>query len=182
MSELNIPGLADLNKVLQELPAKIERNILRGALRAGQKVILNAAKANIHNKSGDLRDSLSIKTTSRRGVVTATLSAGSGSAYYARMVEFGTAAHWISVKEEAKPKRLTRRGVRTFSIRTINRMAARGSLVIGRNFIGASVHHPGATPKPFMRPALDSAQLPAVEAVREYIATRLPKEIKKAGL
>ena len=37
----------------------------------------------------------------------------------------------------------------------------------------AQVQHPGAKKKPFLRPALDLQGQAAVEAVREYIRTRL---------
>lgn len=150
-----ITGLAELHKALQELPAKIEGNIMRGAMRAGQKVILDAAKAKAPVKSGALRDSLRIKTRSKNGEVSATLVAGNKDAYYAHMVEFGTAQHFI------KPKKFK-------------------SLF----FAGLArevVDHPGARPAPFMRPAFDGSSQQALTAVGDYIATRLPKEIKKAG-
>ena len=35
MSNVHIKGGAELNKFLQQLPAKIEQSVLRGALRAG---------------------------------------------------------------------------------------------------------------------------------------------------
>lgn len=151
----DIAGLDELNRILQELPAKIEANILRGAARAGQKVILEAAKANVPVKSGALRDSLRIKTRIRKGEVTATLVAGNKVAFYAHMVEFGTARHLIKPK---KAKSLFFAG-------------------LARKVID----HPGAEQKPFMRPAIDSAAPQAIEAFRDYVATRLPKEIAKAN-
>lgn len=154
MSEFNMPGFAELDRAMQELPAKIEANILRGALRAGQKVILDKARSNINDRSGDLSKSLRIRTSKRGGKVSAVLIAGDKKAYYPHMVEKGTAQHFI------KPK------------------AAKSLFFAG--LFGEVVDHPGAAPKPFMRPALDSEQTKAAGAVREYIATRLPKEIKKA--
>ena len=155
MKDFEIQGLAELNQALQELPAKIEANVLRGALRAGQKVILDKARSNINNRTGDLSKSLRIKTSKRGGKVSAVLIAGDKKAYYPHMVEKGTVKHFIKPKSA---KSLFFAGLRR-----------------------EVVDHPGAAPKPFMRPALDSESGNAVEAVREYIATRLPKEIKKAG-
>ena len=57
----------------------------------------------------------------------------------------------------------------------------RGALRIGDRYVGPSVLHPGAAPKPFMRPAFDSANTQALTVVRDYIANRLPKEIAKQG-
>ena len=153
MADIKIEGLEALYKQLQELPAKIEQNVMRGALRAGQKTFLERARAGVPVKSGDLRNSLRIKTSSRRGHVTATLIAGDKKAFYAHMVERGTAAHFI------KPKK-------------------RKSLF----FAGLArevVHHPGAQKKPFMRPAFDQGNREALEATAEYIRDRLPKEFNK---
>ena len=150
-----IGGLAELDRMLKELPAKIEANILRGALRASQKPILEEARAHINNRTGKLSKSLRIKTRSRKGKVSATLVAGSKDAYYAHMVEFGTAQHLI------KPK------------------TAKSLFFAG--LFGTVVEHPGAGPVPFMRPAFDNKSAEALDAFREYVATRLPKEMKKAG-
>lgn len=171
--EIHVTGLADLNKFLQELPVKMEKNVMRGAMRAGAKVILDAAKANVHSVSGELAKGLKVSVRIRGGVVIASIKTTGEHSYVAHWVEFGTAAHWISVQKSERPSRMTWRGVRAFSIGTLNRMAKRGSLKIGTNFIGASVAHPGARPKPFMRPALDARAQDAVIAVGEYIKKRL---------
>lgn len=152
---IGITGLAELNRVLQELPAKIEGRILRGAMRAGQKVILDAAKSNVPVQSGALRGSLRITTRSKGGKVSATLVAGNKKAFYAHMVEFGTARHFIKPK---KTKSLFFAG-------------------LARQV----VDHPGAGPSPFMRPAFDASSEQALTAVRDYIATRIPKELARAN-
>ncbi len=153
MSELNVKGLAELDKLLKELPAKIEGNIMRGAMRAGARVFEDRAKQMVPVKSGQLRDSIKVSTRSKRGRVSATVTAGGKKAFYAHMVEFGTARHFI------KPKN-------------------RKSLF----FAGMAkevVDHPGATQKPFMRPALDEGSTGAIDAMAEYIRKRLAKEAAK---
>ena len=183
MSELmHVKGLKELNKFLQDLPAKIEQNILGGALRAAGKVIEQEAKRQLESNGSviraQLRDSIRVRVRKRRGKVRATIKA-QGDKNEAIWVEYGTAAHWITVKQHARPGRITRRGYRTFSIRMINKMAKRGSLKIGTNFVGASVSHPGARAKPYMRPALDGKARDSVIAAAEYIKKRL---VKKHGL
>jgi HK97 gp10 family phage protein len=187
MSELvHVKGLDELQKLLDTLPAKIERNIMRGALRKGATVLKNAAVENISSHSGDLAKSLKVFTKIKGGTVMARIVAGHGfgkkgmpAGNLPRWVEFGTQPHWIKVDESSIPGRFMRgRGgrepeYRKYSLRTVNRMAARGSLRIGTNFIGQSVAHPGATPKPFLRPALDAHASDAVEAAGEYIKNRL---------
>ena len=152
-NELHVSGLSELDKLLKELPAKIEGNIMRGAMRAGAKVFADRAKQMVPVKSGQLRDSIKVSTRSKRGRVSATVRAGGKKAFYAHMVEFGTARHFI------KPRK-------------------RKSLF----FAGLArevVDHPGASPKPFMRPALDGGQVEAVNAAADYIRKRLAKEAAK---
>lgn len=157
MSEVHVTGLADLQRALDTLPAKIERNILRGALRAGAKVTLARAKdvapaEKFGPHAGALRAGLSIKTSSRGGTVKATVSTG-GKAFYARFVEYGTKAHWIKPKHH-----------RSLFFAGIARKAVR---------------HPGAKANPFMLVALNSTAHAAVVAFAEYIRARL---IKKHGI
>lgn len=152
-NELHVSGLSELDKLLKELPARIEGNIMRGAMRAGAKVFADRAKQMVPVKSGQLRDSIKVSTRSKRGRVSATVRAGGKKAFYAHMVEFGTARHFI------KPRK-------------------RKSLF----FAGLArevVDHPGASPKPFMRPALDGGQVEAVNAAADYIRKRLAKEAAK---
>ena len=147
--------MAELQRFLDQLPEKLQRNVLRGTMRAAAKVPMAEAKRTAPVDAGGphpgaLRDSLRIKTSARGGVVKATVSAGSKVAYYARWVEYGTAAHFI------KPKR-------------------RKSLF----FAGLAreiIHHPGAKKKPFMRPALDRSAQAALAAAGTYLRKRLTKE------
>lgn len=181
MSEVRVKGLADLNKFLQQLPAKIEQNILRGALREGAKVIETHAKANVPVDTGRLRESIRVSVRARRGRVTASIKAGgptkkrigtkkSGgvsvqydNAYYAKWVEFGTAAHKIMAKyAKSLVLRPNARASSGFAKRWM-----RGELLV------EGVDHPGARPKPYMRPALHSGAQDAVVAAAEYMKKRL---------
>lgn len=162
MPEVKVKGLADLQAMLEELPAKIERNVVRGGLRAGAKVIQEEAKRlcpvgggqlRKGETPGALRDSVRISMAARRGKVTATVKAGNRAAYYAHMVEFGTARHWI------KPKN-------------------RKSLFLS-GLMKEVVDHPGAQKKPFMRPAIDGKAEEAINEMADYIRERIPKEIGK---
>jgi HK97 gp10 family phage protein len=157
-TNLNTKGLAELQRYLNQLPAKLEANIMRGALRAGAKPIAEAARQNAPTGepseagkrryklyNGALRDSIRIsgRIDRRNGNIKARVIAGGKSrktranVFYAHMVEYGTRRH--STK---------RRG--------------RGDL-----------NHPGTTPKPFLRPALDSASGEAIKTVGEYVKRRL---------
>ncbi len=158
MAETTIKGLAALDKLLKELPQKLERNIIRSALRAGAKVIEDEAKQQLegHTRTGQLLDSIRASVRLRKGVPVATIKAGGRGnksqrgAFYAHMVEFGTAAHFI------KPK------------------SAKSLFIAGvmRN----GVDHPGAQPVPFMRTAMDVAATAAVQAFGEQLKKRLTKQ------
>lgn len=164
--DITITGLVELNEMLQELPAKIEANILRGALRAGQKRILDDAKArcpvalpNMKNIQlygayrGALRDSIRISTKLKDGTVTVSVKAGNKVAYYAHMVEYGTRPH------EELPS------------------GAHSLFMAG--LFKAQISHPGAVAKPFMRPAFDNNAQAALEAAADYMRERIPKELDK---
>jgi HK97 gp10 family phage protein len=148
--DVQIKGLAQLQQALDELPAKIERNVLRGALRAAAGVIREEAQSRVPVKSGALRDSIRVSVRVQRGRILATVRAGDKRAYYAGMVEFGTARHVIKPKNAKK-------------------------LFIGGLF-RSSVEHPGAKQKPFMRPAFDTKAQEAVLRAAEYIRKRLTKQ------
>jgi HK97 gp10 family phage protein len=152
VTDTKVKGLAELQRAMDSLPAKIEANIMRGALRAGAKVIAEEARANLARNgsvdSGRLEDSVRVGTRLKRGtaigrVIAGGSSKGKAAAFYAGMVERGTAAHVIP-----------------------------GPVVIGDRVVG-DVDHPGAQKKPFLRPAIDTKAGEAVVAMREYIRARL---------
>lgn len=173
--EIHVTGLAELNKFLQELPIKVEKNILRGALRAGANVIRDKARSNLAAngsvKTGELQRGLKVSTRSKRGIVIAKVQASSTADNRALWLEYGTREHFISVQESEKPIN-TRRGIhkgKAVSMTTINRNV----LQIGANFVGPTVHHPGARAMPYLRPALDGGAQDAILAAGNYIKDRL---------
>lgn len=193
MAQVVVKGLSDLNKFLQELPAKVEANVLRGALYAGAKVVRDEAKRLAPvapptaknrrlygGRAGALRDSIraGAMVDKRAGKVMAYIRAGSHGkgrkakgltdAYYATWVEYGTQAHWIKATyTKSLALRPNSRASSGFAKRWVR------SLVIGGNFVGPSVRHPGARPKPFMRPALHTKARDAVMAAAVYMRQRL---------
>lgn len=154
MADVHIKGLKELGMFLQALPIKVERNILRAALRQGANVIAEQARVNVPvaepsdrnaarygGYAGALRDSIrtSNSRATRKGRVTVAVRAGGiktkggADVYYAKWVEYGT-----------KPHSNGKRGM-----------------------------HPGARPHPFLRPAADTEQARAVIAVGNWIKHRL---------
>lgn len=165
-------GGPELMAFLESLPAKLEQNILRGAMRAAATVV--AKDAETRTNSPQIRDGIYVTSGARAGTITAKVKLKGFPASLAIWAEFGTAAHWIRIdpRDRTGPKG-------KISIGTINKNAKEaGSLVIAGNFVGPSVYHPGARDIPFLRPALDANQDAAVEAAASYIRTRL----ENAGL
>jgi HK97 gp10 family phage protein len=160
-----VAGFTNFRDLLASLPAKVEQNILRGAVLAGANVI--AEEARTLCTSEEVR--VSIKTSSRAepGLVTAKVKTQGKGAYIAPWLEHGTDPHLIAV-DNAQSGGMT--------VRRINRKGSADSLKIGGKFVGTTVHHPGATPHPFMRPAFDNRQAAAVEAMGNYVRARLTKE------
>lgn len=143
----HVKGLKALNDLLQTLPVKIERNVLRGSLRAGMNVVKPVAQANARKASGLYAAGLKVGTRARGGQVTASLKATGKHAHLGPWLEFGTRPHRIVAKDS-------------------------GGLSFGGIF-ARSVQHPGARPFPHMRPALDSQAPAAVVAAAEYMKKRL---------
>jgi len=161
MADIRVKGLNELQRFLEQLSAKMEANVMRAALRAASKPILNAAKANVpvgepsrkgarvyKLYQGVLRDSIRVSSRidSRTGKITASVKAGGkvrgsgANVFYAHMVEFGTRPHSLAKNGKGE------------------------------------INHPGVTPRPFMRPALDANAPAAVVAAGEYIKKRLAKK------
>lgn len=168
-NDQTLAGAAELDSLLQTLPAKVEKNILRAALRSGAAVFLGEVRTHIPAVSGDLRKSARITTRVSRGSVSASVKVGNKKAFYASMVEFGTRPHVISVTDADRG--ISRRTGKKVSLGTINR-----SLRLGGTLVGPSVNHPGSRPHPFMRPAADAGLAAATQAVTAKIRERLTRE------
>lgn len=147
----NISGGRELDAFLQSLSAKVEKNIMRGAMRAGANVFKDAAKEKLQSNgsviSGLLLKGLRVTGRAKGGQVSASLKVGGKHAYIARWIEYGVAAH--SIKKGAKRKNGIPEG---------------------------SIPHPGFAEKPFMRNTLDEKTPEAIEAVTAYVRKRLTKE------
>lgn len=142
----NVQGLKELQAALKDLPERIARNVLRGAVGAGAAVIRKEARGRAPVATGTLKRAIyqkQIRELSSQVKQTFYVGARKGKkyryqgkkgtlsqdAYYARFVEFGTA-----------------------------KMAAR----------------------PFLRPAFEAKKGEAVQAIKDYLAQRIPAEVEKA--
>lgn len=155
----DVPGFNDLMTAMDALPAKLQNNVVRGAMRAGAKVQMASAQAGCPEDPGS-KNPGALKASMR---ITTGLSARLGA--WAKVhvggkkaapgcpnpwwVEFGTAAHLI--------------------------MAAAGKAMAFGSTVASVIHHPGAQRKPFMRPALDGSAHDALNAAAAYMRGRMTK-------
>lgn len=150
MADEAITGGRELDEMLRTLSVKVEKNILRSALRAGGVEFRKEAKAIVAVEDGDLARSIRVTTRTRKGTIYVSVKAGGKRAPHWHFVEFGTRPHRIMSQGE-------------------------GGLRIGGSYVGA-VDHPGARPFPFMRPTFDSKAQAALIAIAKQIRKRLTIE------
>ena len=156
-----IEGLSDALAALDALPDRITRMCVYEGVRIGAEALAARARElapvappTTFNASrygavaGSLRASVKVNPPTYSGDwVNCKVSAGSKIAYYARWVEFGTAAHQI------KPR-------------------YRKALTVEGGYAEV-INHPGAQAHPFMRPAVDSAGQIAVEKFTQFVHRRI---------
>jgi HK97 gp10 family phage protein len=171
--DIEVKGLKELDDLMKQLPAKIYNRVLKGGMRAGQKVLADAAKSYLRQNgsvdSGELEKSIRIRfnrKSERFGYARAYVMAGNKEAYYAHMIEYGTGSYYAGTgtKSVRAPYEIRPKGEGSLLIAGINRNV---------------VTHPGIKPKPFMRPAVDNYADSAIDAVFNYLQKRIPKEVLK---
>ncbi len=153
MAEYVISGLREVSLALDGLPEKLQRKALANALRAGGRVVRDAARARVPVKSGALKRSIRVTLVRRGPALIARVVAGrtkkKGDPFYAWMVEGGTRPHDI------RPK-------------------GKKSLFLAGLF-KEEVRHPGSKPKPYLGPALEAGAQAALDAVRDTLAAEIEK-------
>ena len=161
---VKIEGANQLLKKLERLPAKCQRKVYSQAVRAGGKVVLDAAKAKAPVDTGTLRRSLVLRTTPRkkRGEI-------SYSVFPSTKKEPGligkTKAEMVGSRGGGRTSRGGRRG----------------------GHKGADYYYPAAleygtsrmSAKPFMRPAWDSTRGRALKAILGRLRIGIEREAKK---
>ena len=115
---IKLKGGPELLRLLDELPKNLERNVIRGGLRAGAKVIQQQAKANVPVRTGKLKKAIGIGTRVEGSKLSSYVKLRGTGSYVGLFIEYGVAPHLISVSDADKPVRETRRGRRAVSIGT----------------------------------------------------------------
>jgi hypothetical protein len=167
----HIKGLAELQSFLDQVAPKVERNIMRGALRAGIKLMKDEAVLNCPvglpssegrrlygGYEGALRDSIRIGTNAKGGRVTARVIAG-GKTYHGVDVFYTHIIEGFWKTHTATPYPIAAFG--------------KGKSLFFGGVFAKHVMHPPIVAHPFLRPALDREAQSAVIAAAEYMKKRL---------
>jgi hypothetical protein len=166
-----VRGRADVSRYIAGVPGQM-KPVLRGAGRAAAKVVADEIKQT--TPSEEVREAVRIRSEADDQRVRVTIDVKPG---WARSVgtwlEYGTSPHFISVDDSQ------RGGVSVGRInQRVKEHGGHHSLVIGGNFVGTTVLHPGARPHPTFRPALDRKEAEAIAAAQGYINAR----VSRAGI
>lgn len=183
--QVDVKGIQELQLALLELPKKIAKNALRGAVYAGARIIAQEAKLKAPVYTGSVAQGHPPPGTLKRSIITKQIPEKSNAfnqtfyvtvrkgkkyqkqgkkgnlsqdAYYANWVEFGH--HYAP------------RGKHGYGSRKQAMQAVRS----GQAMISGSYY---MAPKPFMRPAFDSKANEATEAIKERLAQRIIEEFNK---
>lgn len=154
-SDRVVIGLEGVVSTFKNLPLRLQRNVMRGALRAGANVIAEDARLRVPVRSGQLKASIRVASNFVNGVSMATVKAGSR----------------YKVFSIGKSGRKTKRAYKT--------IGPSGKAQYHSAYYAHWVEF-GTSKMParaFMRPSFESKKEAAVEAVAQYIRERLSAEL-----
>lgn len=144
---VKIEGAEDLLKALRALGENVDKSV-KGATRAGGKVILGRARANAKAISKRPGKAVQLRVRKRKGFAVASLTPAKGFGHL-RLMEYGAQPHDIF----GDP---------------LLRFYAGGELVEV-----PYVRHPGFAARPWLRPAVDAMKDEAIAAVGESLRQTL---------
>lgn len=163
-----VKGQSAVRHYIDNLPRELEKKLLRGAARAGGKIVLAEAKE--RSISHEVDEALIMKTRAEDGRIVVTITVAPGWAHaVGTWLEWGTDGHFISVDDSQ------REGMSVGRINRLSKDGKVGSLAIGGQFVGTTVWHPGARAHPFLRVALDIKEAEAIAAAQSYISSRIAR-------
>ena len=87
---IRLKGGPELLRLLDELPKNLERNVIRGGLRAGAKVIQQQAKANVPVRTGQLKRAIGIGTRTDGAKLSSYVKLRGKGSYLGLFIEYGS--------------------------------------------------------------------------------------------
>lgn len=159
MAELqHVAGLKELQQALKALPDRIAKNVLRGSVGAGAAVIRKEVQQRAPVYTGEVSAGHPPPGTLKRAV------------YQKQIRELSTLTKqtfFVGVRKGKKYQKQGKRG-------NLSQDAFYASWVeFGTSKMAA---------RPFMRPAFEAKKSAAVDAIRDYLAKRIPEEAAKLAV
>jgi len=154
MAERNVhfKGMSELSKFMEQLAPKMEANVMRAALNAGAKIVKDAAVANVPSGPPGYRNKRvygGFEGALRKSI-----------------------RHGSSIKQ--------RKGKVIAYVRAGGQARGQKADTYYAKFVeyGTMPHgnHPGTSPRPFMRPALDAESEHALAVIANFIKNRLEQK------
>lgn len=154
---IKVSGTKELDRVLRDLPKQNARRAVNGAVRSAAAVIRreivqrapDGANAP-HPRYGELKKNIRV-TVEKTGTALRAI-VHTGSAFWARFIEFGTAVRVVRTRRPGK----------------------RQILSDGQTFFGREV--PPMRARPFFRPAFDAKAQEAVDRLAERLGEGIERE------
>lgn len=147
--EVKVKGLSELKDALKQLPENIAKNVLRGGVGAGAAVIRKEARAKAPVSTGPVSAGHPPPGTLKKSV------------YQKQIRELSNAVRqtfYVGVRKGLKGKAA---GLGAYYARFVEFGTAK------------------MPARPFLRPAWEAKKMEAIEAIRAYIAERIPREVDK---
>lgn len=156
MAEIvSISGLKELQAALKELPDRIAKNVLRGSVAAGAAVIRKEAQSRAPVYTGEVAAGHPPPGTLKRSIVQKQIK---------ELSSADKQTFFVTVRKGKQYRGQGKKG-------NLSQDAYYGSWVeFGTSKMAA---------KPYMRPAFEAKKNEAVEAIRAYLAKRIPEEAAK---
>lgn len=151
-AEVKIQGLKELNEALKLLPDRVAKNVLRGATNAGATIIRKEAQQRAPIYTGQVAEGHPPPGTLRRAIYQKQISELSG---------LLKQVFYVGVRRGKNQRDRKGRSLDAWYWRFVEfgtvKMSAR----------------------PFMRPAFEAKKQAAVDAIKNYLAERIPREVEK---
>ena len=155
---VKIEGLDVFAQALNSLPPNIARNVLRGAVSAGARIISNEAKLRAPVYTGPVSQGHPPPGTLKRSIIQKQIR---------ELSDLGKQTFYVTVRRGKKYQKQGKKG-------NLSQDAYYAKWVeFGTSKMAA---------KPFLRPAFEAGKQEAVNKMAEYIAKRFPTEAAKLGL
>ena len=154
MAELqHVSGLSELSAALRELPQRIGRNVLRGAVSAAAAEVRNEARTKAPVYTGDVSKGHPPPGTLRRAI------------YQKQIRELSdnqTQVFFVGVRQGKKYQKQGKKG-------SLSQDAYYWRFVeFGTRTMAA---------RPFLRPAFEASKMAAIERMKAYLIERIPREV-----